>query len=253
MFGRLKLRNWTGCIAEVEQHFSLILIHNVCRGWKSWRWICVLLVTSFQCLTWQDYAVPGKNMLYLASSCCFLVFLYFRTICLQPYTNKLKQLKRYSSYSPQSILIDNERPNGYWLWPGPFMEDHNCHYSGVVELENWICDAIITYSTAINAAEHNLTSDTEAPVLDLHLSISNGFISSKIYDKRDDFDFDGNGSFRPLYPSPWVVSPWVVSPPSRFALHYVSRFALLPWVVSLTIWWVVSPTFWIYIILRLLW
>ena len=33
------------------------------------------------------------------------------------------------------------------------------------------------------------TSDTEA-FLDLHLSISNGFVSSKIYDKRDDFDFD---------------------------------------------------------------
>ena len=32
------------------------------------------------------------------------------------------------------------------------------------------------------------TSDTEAPILDLHLSISNGFVSSKIYDKRDDFD-----------------------------------------------------------------
>ena len=34
------------------------------------------------------------------------------------------------------------------------------------------------------------TSDTEAPFLDLHLYISNGFVSSKIYDKRDDFDFD---------------------------------------------------------------
>ena len=34
------------------------------------------------------------------------------------------------------------------------------------------------------------TSDTEAPFLDLHLTISNGFVSSKIYDKRDDFDFD---------------------------------------------------------------
>ena len=33
-------------------------------------------------------------------------------------------------------------------------------------------------------------SDTEAPFLDLHLSMSNGFVSSKIYDKRDDFDFD---------------------------------------------------------------
>ena len=33
-------------------------------------------------------------------------------------------------------------------------------------------------------------SDTEAPFLDLHLSVANGFVSSKIYDKRDDFDFD---------------------------------------------------------------
>ena len=33
-------------------------------------------------------------------------------------------------------------------------------------------------------------SDTEAPFLDLHLSVSNGFVSIKIKDKRDDFDFD---------------------------------------------------------------
>ena len=33
-------------------------------------------------------------------------------------------------------------------------------------------------------------SDTEAPFLDLHLSVENGFVFSKIYDKRDDFDFD---------------------------------------------------------------
>ena len=32
-------------------------------------------------------------------------------------------------------------------------------------------------------------SDTEAPFLDLYLSISNGFVLSKSYDKRDDFDF----------------------------------------------------------------
>ena len=30
----------------------------------------------------------------------------------------------------------------------------------------------------------------KTPFLDLHLSISNGFVSSKAYDKRDDFDFD---------------------------------------------------------------
>ena len=31
-------------------------------------------------------------------------------------------------------------------------------------------------------------SDTEASFLDLHLSISDGFVQTKIYDKRDDFD-----------------------------------------------------------------
>ena len=34
------------------------------------------------------------------------------------------------------------------------------------------------------------SSDTEAPYLDLNLSITNGIVSSKIYDKRDDFNFD---------------------------------------------------------------
>ena len=33
-------------------------------------------------------------------------------------------------------------------------------------------------------------SDSEASFLDLHLSISDGFVKTKIYDKRDDFDFD---------------------------------------------------------------
>ena len=34
------------------------------------------------------------------------------------------------------------------------------------------------------------TYDTEAVFLDLHLSISNDIVSTKIYDKRDDFDFE---------------------------------------------------------------
>ena len=34
------------------------------------------------------------------------------------------------------------------------------------------------------------SSGTEAPLLDLNLCISNGTVSTKIYDKRDDFDFD---------------------------------------------------------------
>ena len=34
------------------------------------------------------------------------------------------------------------------------------------------------------------SSDTEALFLDLNLSIANGFVSSKIYDKWDDFNFE---------------------------------------------------------------
>ena len=34
------------------------------------------------------------------------------------------------------------------------------------------------------------TSDTQAAFLDLHLSISNDIVSTKIYDKRDNFDFE---------------------------------------------------------------
>ena len=33
-------------------------------------------------------------------------------------------------------------------------------------------------------------ANAEAAFLDLHLSISNEIVSTKIYDKRDDFDFE---------------------------------------------------------------
>ena len=62
------------------------------------------------------------------------------------------------------------------------------------------------YPPALQLNKAN-ASDTEAPFLDLHQSISNDFVSSKIYDKRDDFDidkvnfpfFDGNVPHRPSY------------------------------------------------------
>ena len=39
------------------------------------------------------------------------------------------------------------------------------------------------------------TSDTEAAFLDLHLSISNDIVSTKSYDKRNDFDFEIDKNF----------------------------------------------------------
>ena len=45
------------------------------------------------------------------------------------------------------------------------------------------------YPTELQFNKAN-SSDTEAPFLDLNLSITNGIVSSKIYDKRDDFNFE---------------------------------------------------------------
>ena len=45
------------------------------------------------------------------------------------------------------------------------------------------------YPTELQLNSKN-SSDTEAPFLDFNLCISNGTVSTKLYDKRDDFDFD---------------------------------------------------------------
>ena len=45
------------------------------------------------------------------------------------------------------------------------------------------------YPTELQLNKAN-SSDTEAPFLDLNLSITNCIVSTKIYDKRDDFNFE---------------------------------------------------------------
>ena len=45
------------------------------------------------------------------------------------------------------------------------------------------------YPTELQLNKANF-SDTEALFFDLNLSIINGIVSSKIYDKRDDFNFE---------------------------------------------------------------
>ena len=44
------------------------------------------------------------------------------------------------------------------------------------------------YPTELQLNKAN-SSDTEAPFLNLNLSITNGIVSSKICDKQDDFNF----------------------------------------------------------------
>ena len=61
----------------------------------------------------------------------------------------------------------------------------------LLNIDNPYCEGMVNriYPPELQLNKVN-TSDTEAPFLDLHLSISNGFVSSKIYDKHDEFDFD---------------------------------------------------------------
>ena len=58
-------------------------------------------------------------------------------------------------------------------------------------IDNNFFDSMVnrTYPSELQLNKPNV-SDTEASFLDLHLSISDGFVKTKIYDKRDDFDSD---------------------------------------------------------------
>ena len=61
----------------------------------------------------------------------------------------------------------------------------------LLNIDNIYFDQMVDriYPTELQLNRAN-SSDTEAPFLDLNLCISNGAVSTKIYDKRDDFDFD---------------------------------------------------------------
>ena len=61
----------------------------------------------------------------------------------------------------------------------------------LLNIDNNFFDSIVNriYPSELQLNKTNV-SDVEASFLDLHLSISDGFVKTKIYDKRDDFDFD---------------------------------------------------------------
>ena len=61
----------------------------------------------------------------------------------------------------------------------------------ILKINNVYFDNMVSqvYPSELQVNKAN-TSDTEAAFLDLHLSISNDKISTKMSDKRDDFDFE---------------------------------------------------------------
>ena len=65
------------------------------------------------------------------------------------------------------------------------------YLADLINIDNKYFDGLISH---IYPSELQLnktySSETEAPFLDLHLSVLDVFIACKIYDKHDDFDFD---------------------------------------------------------------
>ena len=61
----------------------------------------------------------------------------------------------------------------------------------LLNIDNNFFDSMVNriYPSELQLYKANV-SNTEASFLDLHLSLSDGFVKTKIYDKRDDFDFD---------------------------------------------------------------
>ena len=61
----------------------------------------------------------------------------------------------------------------------------------LLNIDNNFFDSMVNriYPSELQLNKANV-SDAEAPFLDLHLFISDGFVKTKMYDKRDDFDFD---------------------------------------------------------------
>ena len=59
----------------------------------------------------------------------------------------------------------------------------------LLNIDNNFFDSMVNciYASKLNKTN---VSDAEFSFLDLHLTISDGFVNTKIYDKRDDFDFD---------------------------------------------------------------
>ena len=65
------------------------------------------------------------------------------------------------------------------------------YFDDILNIKNVYFDNMVSqiYSSELQLNKAN-TSATEAAFLDLHLSISDNIVSTKIYDKRDDFDFE---------------------------------------------------------------
>ena len=71
----------------------------------------------------------------------------------------------------------------------PLWFNNNLNRGQNLYINNGFKKELSRYPSELQLNKAN-TSDTEAAFLDLHLSVSNDIVSTKIYDKRDDFDLE---------------------------------------------------------------
>ena len=95
----------------------------------------------------------------------------------------------------------------------------------LLNIDNNFFDSMVNriYPSELQLNKANV-SDAEALFLDLHLSISDGFVKTKIYDKRDEFDFD-------ILNFPFLDGDVLVRHPMVFI--FLNLFDLLQFLVNL--------------------
>ena len=148
-------------------------VYNNHNSW-SWQKVCDALVYLLDTifirfgtkLYRQTIGIPmGTNCAPLVAD-LFLFFCYERDF--------MKSLSREN----QADIIEAFNSTSRYL--DDLLNINNIYFDQMV-------DRIYPTELQLNRAN---STDTEAPFLDLNQCISNGTVSTKIYDKRDDFDFD---------------------------------------------------------------
>ena len=95
----------------------------------------------------------------------------------------------YSYFTMEDIL--------WCLFPGIKMEiieafnSTSRYLDDLLNIDNTYSDVMVNqiYPSELQLNKTN-SSNTEASLLDFHWTISEGFVSPKLYDKHNDFDFD---------------------------------------------------------------
>ena len=92
----------------------------------------------------------------------------------------------FSTYSFMLSLLEDNQSDVIEAF-----NSNSRYLDDLLNIDNVFFDSMVNriYPSELQFNKPNV-SDTEASFLDLHLPISGGFVKTKIYGKRDNFDFD---------------------------------------------------------------